>query len=242
MFLANDEGETVNYGHPNNYYNVWGINTDTENKEIVMKFVDWLYSEEGGYLMNYGVEGVHWEMVDGKPQFLDSIIEEYKSRTGDPTYEAGSEIGIGDLFLDMSWYSNYDAAFKTTSEESWTRENIHKVYADHMDDVILQGEFDKFAVICKTDCGYYSGGFMSVLWQEKNSVGQRRMWEHCQESEKIDIEKVIDYIRKNPDDKWIFATHGRKKTGSGGNGTAGKSRSSACYSWVYKGFTAGSKR
>ena len=138
MFLANDEGETVNYGHSNNYYNVWGINTDTENKEIVMKFVDWLYSEEGGYLMNYGVEGVHWEMVDGKPQFLDSIIEEYKSRTGDPTYEAGSEIGIGDLFLDMSWYSNYDAAFKTTSEESWTRENIHKVYADHMDDVIQQ--------------------------------------------------------------------------------------------------------
>ena len=88
--------------------------------------------------MNYGVEGVHWEMVDGKPQFLDSSIEEYKSRTGDPTYEAGSEIGIGDLFLDMSWYSNYDAAFKTTSEESWTRENIHKVYADHMDDVIQQ--------------------------------------------------------------------------------------------------------
>ena len=40
-----------------------------------------------------------------KPQFLDSIIEEYKSRTGDPTYEAGSEIGIGDMFLDMSWYS-----------------------------------------------------------------------------------------------------------------------------------------
>ena len=163
MFLANDEGETVNYGHPNNYYNVWGINTDTENKEIVMKFVDWLYSEEGGYLMNYGVEGVHWEMVDGKPQFLDSIIEEYKSRTGDPTYEAGSEIGIGDLFLDMSWYSNYDAAFKTTSEESWTRENIHKVYADHMDDVILQGEFDKFA----TDCGYYSGGFCLCSGRKK---------------------------------------------------------------------------
>lgn len=138
MFLANEEGETVNYGHPNNYYNVWGISADTENAEVLMKFVDWLYSEEGGYLMNYGVEGVHWEMVDGKPQFLDSVVEEYKSRTGDPTYEAGSEIGIGDLFLDMSWYSNYDAQFKTTSEESWTRENIHKVYEDNMDVVIQQ--------------------------------------------------------------------------------------------------------
>ncbi|MDO4292341.1 MAG: extracellular solute-binding protein [Eubacteriales bacterium] len=138
MFLANDKGETANYGHPNNYYNVWGISADTENQEVLMKFVNWLYSEQGGYLMNYGVEGVHWEMVDGKPRFLESVVEEYKSRTGDPTYEAGSEIGIGDLFLDMSWYSNYDAAFKSTSEESWTRENIHKVYETHMDDVLQQ--------------------------------------------------------------------------------------------------------
>lgn len=138
MFLANDKGETVNYGHSDNYYNVWGISADTEKKEVLMKFVNWLYSEQGGYLMNYGVEGVHWEMKDGKPQFLDSIVEEYKARTGDPTYEAGSEIGIGDLFLDMSWYSNYDAAFKSTSEEAWTRETIHQVYADHMDCVIQQ--------------------------------------------------------------------------------------------------------
>ena len=138
MFLENEEGKTVNYGHPNNYYNVWGISADTENKEVLMKFVDWLYSEQGGYLMNYGIEGTHWEMVDQKPQFLDSVVEEYKSRTGDPTYEAGSEIGIGDLFLDMSWYSNYDAAFKSTSEESWTRENIHKVYVNNMDCVIQQ--------------------------------------------------------------------------------------------------------
>lgn len=138
MFLANEEGVTLNYGHPDNYYNVWGINADTENAEVLMKFIDWMYSEEGGYLMNYGVEGVHWEMVDGKPQFKQEIVDEYKSRTGDPTYEAGSEIGIGDLFMAMSWYSNYDAQFKETTEESWTRENIHKVYEDHMDYVIQQ--------------------------------------------------------------------------------------------------------
>lgn len=203
MFLANDEGETVNYGHPNNYYNVWGINTDTENKEIVMKFVDWLYSEEGGYLMNYGVEGVHWEMVDRKPQFLDSIIEEYKSRTGDPTYEAGSEIGIGDLFLDMSWYSNYDAAFKTTSEESWTRENIHKVYADHMDDVILQGEFDKFAVFAKRIVDTTQGASVCALAGKKFSWPKAYVGTLPRVGE-IDIEKVIDYIRKNPDDKWFL--------------------------------------
>ena len=51
-----------------------------------MKFVDWLYSEEGGYLMNYGVEGVHWEMVDEETIVFRQHYEEYKSRTGDPTY------------------------------------------------------------------------------------------------------------------------------------------------------------
>lgn len=138
MFLSNEDGVTLNYGHPDNYYNVWGISADTENKETVMKFVNWLYSDEGGRLMNYGVEGVHYEMVDGKPQFKESVVQEYLARTGDPTYEAGSEIGIGDLFLAPSWYSNYDAAFKETSAEAWTRENIHKVYTDHMDCVIQQ--------------------------------------------------------------------------------------------------------
>lgn len=138
MFLENADGETVNYGHSDHYYNVWGISADTEQPEVVMKFINWLYSEEGGRLMNYGIEGVHYEMADGKPQFKQEVVEEYLSRTGDPTYEAGSEIGIGDLFLAMSWYSNYDAAFKATSEEAWTRENIHKVYEDHMDCVIQQ--------------------------------------------------------------------------------------------------------
>lgn len=138
MFLADENGKTVNYGHSDHYYNVWGISADTENQEVLMKFVNWLYSEEGGVLMNYGVEGVHCDVVDGKPQFKPEIVEEYLSRTGDPTYEAGSEIGIGDLFLAMSWYSNYDAAFKATSAEAWTRENIHKVYEDHMDYVIQQ--------------------------------------------------------------------------------------------------------
>ena len=92
------------------------------------------------------------------------------------------------MFLDMSWYSNYDAAFKTTNEESWIRENIHKVYADHMDDVILQGEFDKFAVFAKRIVDTTQGASVYAL-AGKNSVGQRRMWEHCQESEKLILKK-----------------------------------------------------
>lgn len=138
MFLENEEGARLNYGHREHEYSTWGVNADAENKDIIMRFVNWLYSEEGGLLMYYGVEGVHYDMVEGRPQFKQSVVDEYQSRTGDPTYEAGSEIGIGDLFLGMSWHSNYDAAFKSTSDEAWTRERIHQVYKGNMDDVLPQ--------------------------------------------------------------------------------------------------------
>ncbi|MBR2883341.1 MAG: extracellular solute-binding protein [Clostridia bacterium] len=35
--------------------------------EECMKFLDWAYSKEGETLWNYGLEGVHYDMVDGAP-------------------------------------------------------------------------------------------------------------------------------------------------------------------------------
>ena len=43
-----------------------------KEKECI-EFLDWCYSEEGDRLMNYGIEGVSYDMVDGKPV----IREEY---------------------------------------------------------------------------------------------------------------------------------------------------------------------
>ena len=36
--------------------------------------IDYLFSEEGARLLNSGVEGVHWEEVDGVPQ----MTKEYR--------------------------------------------------------------------------------------------------------------------------------------------------------------------
>ena len=48
---------------------------NTANKENVMKYVDWLYSEEGQLFTNYGVENESYKVVDGKIQFIDSFLE-----------------------------------------------------------------------------------------------------------------------------------------------------------------------
>lgn len=48
---------------------------ETANKENVMKYVDWLYSEEGQIFTNYGIENESYKVVDGKIDFIDSFLE-----------------------------------------------------------------------------------------------------------------------------------------------------------------------
>ena len=48
---------------------------NTDKKESVMKYVDWLYSEEGQLFTNYGVENESYKVVNGKIEFIDSFLE-----------------------------------------------------------------------------------------------------------------------------------------------------------------------
>ncbi len=48
----------------------------------IVRFFDWLYSEEGAKLMNYGVEGIHHEMVDGKPKLLPPYVNSFVEARG----------------------------------------------------------------------------------------------------------------------------------------------------------------
>lgn len=48
----------------------------------IMRFFNWLYSDEGSYLMNYGVEGVHHEVVDGKPKLVSPYVDSFVNARG----------------------------------------------------------------------------------------------------------------------------------------------------------------
>ncbi len=44
------------------------------NQQAAMKWGDYLYTEDGTILANYGVEGVTYKMVNGVPQYTDEIM------------------------------------------------------------------------------------------------------------------------------------------------------------------------
>ena len=49
------------------------ITTACENVELAMRFLDYGYSEAGHTLLNFGVEGESFTMVDGKPTYTEVI-------------------------------------------------------------------------------------------------------------------------------------------------------------------------
>ena len=51
------------------------ISADSENWEVALRWLDYLYTEEGALLANYGVEGDTFEFDEnGKPVFTDKIL------------------------------------------------------------------------------------------------------------------------------------------------------------------------
>ncbi len=51
------------------------VTTECKNPEAAAKWADYLYSEEGGVLLHFGVEGLSYNMVDGYPTYTDLIMK-----------------------------------------------------------------------------------------------------------------------------------------------------------------------
>lgn len=69
-----EKGDKLHIRREDGYVgNAVTISADCKYPEIAMKLWNYLYSEEGSLLANYGVEGDTFNYVDGKPQVSDKI-------------------------------------------------------------------------------------------------------------------------------------------------------------------------
>lgn len=71
--IADYTGSTAKITSGKGGYGQWAIPATTENPEEIVKLMDYLSSEEGQLLCLYGVEGVTYDMVDGKPVLKDEV-------------------------------------------------------------------------------------------------------------------------------------------------------------------------
>lgn len=83
----------------------YAVSTTCSNIEAACRYLDWRFSEEGMMTLNYGIEGVTYEIVDDKVQLTDLVTknEETPNVDGQGMRFPGTRTGQG-LHLILLWH------------------------------------------------------------------------------------------------------------------------------------------
>ena len=101
----------------------WTITTNCEEPEVAIQVCDYLFSKDGILLCNFGVEGVTFEYVDGKPQFTDLIMNNPDGYAYRDAVALNVIDGAGTVFDPLRGASSYTAE-QLSSWDDWTNANL----------------------------------------------------------------------------------------------------------------------
>ena len=95
-------------------YGAWAISAETEKPEEIFAFFDFLSTKQGKLLGNYGIEGIHYDMVDGKPVIKEEILTHVNDADSEWLINnvGASFGGLGVVFweyvmTDMDWLEEF---------------------------------------------------------------------------------------------------------------------------------------
>ena len=97
----------------------WSISIVNKYPVETIKYFDFFFSEEGRRLANFGVEGVHYDIVDGKPQFKDHMLNSLRP-TNMLLRDDGAQIPIGyqlDTEYERQWFNSFSLEATEMYEE-----------------------------------------------------------------------------------------------------------------------------
>ncbi|CAG7636620.1 hypothetical protein PAESOLCIP111_03767 [Paenibacillus solanacearum] len=97
-YPSNNRGEVRGFAYPKAGWisELYAVSSKVKDPAAVVKFYDWLYSDEGAMAANFGVLGQTYELAGGKPKMLSAVLDKYKA-AADPARAMLSELGAGYL-------------------------------------------------------------------------------------------------------------------------------------------------
>jgi putative aldouronate transport system substrate-binding protein len=110
----------------------WAITSDNNYPVETIKYMDFLFSDKGRNISNFGVEGETWTMVGGRPRFTDAVLNS-KSAVNSQMWDIGAQIPIG-FYQDYSY------------ERQWTNEIAMKGIQMYLDGGYILDQFPGFVL------------------------------------------------------------------------------------------------
>ncbi|WP_238322995.1 extracellular solute-binding protein [Gorillibacterium massiliense] len=102
-----------------------GISVNCKDPVAAIKFMDYLLSDEGNILLNWGIEGVHYDIVDGKRVQKPEVTKKWNS---DPAYRW--QQGLNSL----TWWPQYNGAIKLDDGDYASPFNTNAIYNSYDDE------------------------------------------------------------------------------------------------------------
>lgn len=98
------------------------ITTQAKNPALAAKALDYVYTDEGYMLANFGIEGVSYEMVDGSPKYTDLIMNNPDGLTISQALGLYMKAGNGSAFVCDSRYIQqyYGLPQQKAALSAWT--------------------------------------------------------------------------------------------------------------------------
>ena len=147
----------------------WSINVNVEDPAPILGLIDYMFSEEGGLFINYGIEGETYTMEDGEPVFTEFITQN----------EDGLEfIQAAYLYASCNrtripYLSDYDRCFVMYSDEEWTAVDTYSYDCDHSMDYPLAATLsteqnNKYVTVSADIATYISENVLQFIIGQKD--------------------------------------------------------------------------
>lgn len=113
----------------------WGISisSTSEHQEEAFEFLDWMASEEAQILVNWGIEGENYDVVDGKRVLQDDDREKRKT---DAKY--AEKTGVGQYIYPFPQWGNGAVDSNGNSITPDTQDDIIATYTDAENEVLSE--------------------------------------------------------------------------------------------------------
>lgn len=109
------------------------ISSNCKNVKEAVKWIDYLYSDEGTRLVQFGIEGESYEMVDGVPTFTDKVLKNSEGWTVDQAVARYAfphivfpKLGSADAYNQIQLASQV----QKTAAATWMDSDTSLLYAD----------------------------------------------------------------------------------------------------------------
>lgn len=136
----------------------WAITKKAKNPERIIQFIDYLFSDEGQILTHWGIEGVHYEVKDGKRVQMPEAI---KNAQSDPDYATKQGFN-SPIAGQTNWFSVGDGALLADGDYATpvTVDSVRRDYDDKTKEVLAKYNKQTWADFLSKP--YYVPAF---LWQ-----------------------------------------------------------------------------